>query len=264
MKASPPEVSSPAVPKPPKARPKTESVEVLLKQRSKLASELKRLQKWRETVNDSFKIAWQEERAAHQRDLELSTRTQSAAESRARALEHELSAERALREQHSASDGQEIARLKAEVQTIRHNMREMRRHGSLQLESLRRHVTRVRAEKGELCEEFAQKLRLLSTSAAPASPHVRLDSSQGHGTERNSHRSDTSACNDVMSNGGRTLVSPGAASSSGESHTNQGNPQLLQRVQGYSAEYKGLSIFAPGGTAQQAECGTSPRPNWSH
>ena len=43
------------------------SMEALWRHNAKLQAELDRLNEWRTTASDSFKLAWQEERSAHQR-----------------------------------------------------------------------------------------------------------------------------------------------------------------------------------------------------
>ena len=51
------------------ARAEADSVTALVKENKKLAAELRQLHQWREAVGGSFKLAWQHERAAHQRDI---------------------------------------------------------------------------------------------------------------------------------------------------------------------------------------------------
>ena len=51
------------------ARAEADRVTALVKENKKLAAELRQLHQWREAVGGSFKLAWQHERAAHQRDI---------------------------------------------------------------------------------------------------------------------------------------------------------------------------------------------------
>ena len=77
------------------ARAEADSVTALVKENKKLAAELRQLHQWREAVGGSFKLAWQHERAAHQRDLEASAVAKREAEEAQRKLTADLETSRA-------------------------------------------------------------------------------------------------------------------------------------------------------------------------
>ena len=91
------------------------SVEVLLKQKARLQAELDKLERWRASVGSSFQVAWQEERAAHQRDLNEMTRGLGAAQDRARRLQLELEQERSGRAAQHLAAKHAIARAQADT-----------------------------------------------------------------------------------------------------------------------------------------------------
>ena len=91
------------------------SVEVLLKQKARLQAELDKLERWRASVGSSFQVAWQEERAAHQRDLNEMTRELGAAQDRARRLQLELEQERSGRAAQHLAAKHAIARAQADT-----------------------------------------------------------------------------------------------------------------------------------------------------
>jgi hypothetical protein len=85
------------------ARAEADSVTALVKENKKLAAELRQLHQWREAVGGSFKLAWQHERAAHQRDINGVTLDLGAAAERSRQLERDLEVERLQHQQRAAA-----------------------------------------------------------------------------------------------------------------------------------------------------------------
>ena len=136
----------------------SDSVEILLKQKGALEAELAKLRRWRSSVGASFKLAWSQEREAHQRDVDRLTRAQVAADSRASDLERALEGERAAREKAGASARAEAERLRAECAAARGKLEAARRDADEAVDALRAQLARARAEKGALCDEFVRKL----------------------------------------------------------------------------------------------------------
>ena len=133
------------------------SVEVLLKQKARLQAELDKLERWRASVGSSFQVAWQEERAAHQRDLNEMTRELGAAQDRARRLQLELEQERSGRAAQHLAAKHAIARAQADTLAARKSREALKRNGGEQLKALQRQLTRLRAEKAALQHELADK-----------------------------------------------------------------------------------------------------------
>ena len=133
------------------------SVEVLLKQKDRLQAELDKLERWRASVGSSFQVAWQEERAAHQRDLNEMTRELGAAQDRARRLQLELEQERSGRAAQHLAAKHAIARAQADTLAARKSREALKRNGGEQLKALQRQLTRLRAEKAALQHELADK-----------------------------------------------------------------------------------------------------------
>ena len=115
------------------------SVEVLLKQKARLQAELDKLERWRASVGSSFQVAWQEERAAHQRDLNEMTRELGAAQDRARRLQLELEQERSGRAAQHLAAKHAIARAQADTLAARKSREALKRNGGEQLKALQRH-----------------------------------------------------------------------------------------------------------------------------
>ena len=133
------------------------SVEVLLKQKARLQAELDKLERWRASVGSSFQVAWQEERAAHQRDLNEMTRELGAAQDRARRLQLELEQERSGRAAQHLAAKHAIARAQADTLAARKSREALKRNGGEQLKALQRQLARLRAEKAALQHELADK-----------------------------------------------------------------------------------------------------------
>ena len=115
------------------------SVEVLLKQKARLQAELDKLERWRASVGSSFQVAWQEERAAQQRDLNEMTRELGAAQDRARRLQLELEQERSGRAAQHLAAKHAIARAQADTLAARKSREALKRNGGEQLKALQRH-----------------------------------------------------------------------------------------------------------------------------
>jgi hypothetical protein len=133
------------------------SVEVLLKQKGRLQAELDKLEHWRASVGSSFQVAWQEERAAHQRDLNEMTRDLGAAQDRARRLQLELEQERSGRAAQHLAAKHAIARAQADTLAARKSREALKQNGGEQLKALQRQLARLRAEKAALQHELADK-----------------------------------------------------------------------------------------------------------
>ena len=120
---------------------------------------------------DSFKLAWHEERTAHQRDLDESAAARRAADEETRQLSASLqAAQAALKEQRHAAHA-EATRLRDACEHANQRLEDVRRRGNSQLRSLQSQLARVRAEKGALCEEFTAKLeRVMQFGAHPTVP----------------------------------------------------------------------------------------------
>ena len=151
-----------------RARLEADAVEVLTRQKAELEVECDRLAAEVDRKAESFKLAWQEERAAHQRDLEASAVARRAADDETRRLSESLhAAQTALQEQKHAAHV-ETARLRDACERAHEHLEDVRRRGNSQLRSLKNQLARVRAEKGALCEEFAAKLEHLTHQRAPS------------------------------------------------------------------------------------------------
>lgn len=137
-------------------------MEALWRHNAKLQAELDRLNEWRTTASDSFKLAWQEERSAHQRLSEQAATEKATAEVLTRQLAAELEGARARLEQQSTASEREVARLREELALARRHHAALKEQSGAQLRSLQRELAHVRAEKGALCEEFSQKLDAFS------------------------------------------------------------------------------------------------------
>ena len=133
------------------------SVEVLLKQKGRLQAELDKLEHWRASVGSSFQVAWQEERAAHQRDLNEMTRDLGAAQDRARRLQLELEQERSGRAAQHLAAKHAIARAQADTLAARKSREALKQNGGEQLKALQRQLARLRVEKAALQHELADK-----------------------------------------------------------------------------------------------------------
>ena len=149
-----------------------DAVEILVKRTRELEDECERLRKECERAAGSFKLAWQEERAAHQRDLE--------AHAAAKALEDEatrkLTAELKAAKDAIASNERRIDELSEAAALASSRLASERSDTQGQLRSMQRQLAKARAEKGALCEEFSSKLAALADPqrAAPSTPHPQL------------------------------------------------------------------------------------------
>ena len=133
------------------------SVEVLLKQKGRLQAELDKLEHWRASVGSSFQVAWQEERAAHQRDLNEITRDLGASQDLARRLQLELERERSERATQHLAAKHAIARAQADTLAARKSRESLKQNGGEQLKAMQRQLARLRAEKAALQHELAEK-----------------------------------------------------------------------------------------------------------
>eukprot|EP00966_Prymnesium_polylepis_P132122 3055317-Prymnesium_polylepis.1 len=77
-------------------------------------------------------------------------------------LKKELEAVLALQQQQASANADELAQLGEELALARRQHLALRDHSGSQLRALQRQLSRVRAEKGALCEEFSQKLSQLT------------------------------------------------------------------------------------------------------
>ena len=168
-------------------RLEADSVDILVRHKRELEEEVERLRGECERAAGSFKLAWQEERAAHQRDLESAAAARALAAEEVRKLSESLAtAQRSLEEQREAH-GREVAQLREALELGRRQLETARTEGHAQMRSLQRQLARVRAEKGELCEEFSTKLRQMQAlppqSGPPPQPMgAGFDSSVDGGT----------------------------------------------------------------------------------
>ena len=152
------------------ARAEADSVTALVKENKKLAAELRQLHQWREAVGGSFKLAWQHERAAHQRDINGVTLDLGAAAERSRQLERDLEVERLQHQQRAAAAEGEVERLRAALQRAHQQRQRHQQHTAQQLHGLERQLAQARADKAALCEEFVEKLRRLEDPTLPPPP----------------------------------------------------------------------------------------------
>jgi len=144
-----------------RARLEEQSIEALIRQKAKLQAQLDKLEEWRSSVGGSFQLAWQEERAAHQRDMNTMTRELTASQERTRQLQHELEQERALRQHNQLVARQELDRSQAETAAAKHARETLKKNGGEQLKALQRQLAQARREKAALCDEFVEKLERL-------------------------------------------------------------------------------------------------------
>ena len=115
-----------------------DAVDILMRQKKELEAECERLRREVDRAAESFKLAWQSEREAHQHDLEGAALARKAAEEEARALRESVSAARDALDRRSAT-------AQAEVEEL----------------------AQLRAEKGELCEDFTAKLAAITGHGMP-------------------------------------------------------------------------------------------------
>ena len=144
-----------------------DAVDILMRQKKELEAECERLRREVDRAAESFKLAWQSERAAHQHDLEGAALARKAAEEEARALRESVSAARDALDRRSATAQAEVEELRAAVERSQPQNERMRREGSGQLRALQRQVAQLRAEKGELCEDFTAKLAAITGHGMP-------------------------------------------------------------------------------------------------
>ena len=156
------------------------SVEVLLKQKGRLQAELDKLEHWRTSVGSSFQVAWQEERAAHQRDLNEMTRDLGASQDRARRLQLELEQERSGRAAQHLAAKHAIERARSDTLAARKSREALKQNGGEQLKALQRQLTRLRVEKAGLQHELADKPVGGATPNQAAAQGGAQGGTQGH------------------------------------------------------------------------------------
>ena len=103
---------------------------------------------------ESFKLAWMEERKAHQKDAEAAAAAAALAAKETAAEVSAAKAAQARAEAAVASNERQLIALREEAEASRRATEEM----NAQLKSAQRQLARARAEKGALCEEFSQRL----------------------------------------------------------------------------------------------------------
>ena len=145
-----------------RGRLERDSVELLSRQKKELEDECERLRGEVTKAAESFKLAWQTERAAHQHDLETAAVARNAAIEEAHSLRESVRAARDALDRATAASQAEAAQLREAVDRSRAQLEKTRREGGGQLRSLQRQLAQLRAQKGELCEEFAAKLAAIT------------------------------------------------------------------------------------------------------
>lgn len=127
--------------------------DIIVRQKNELAAENERLR----AEPASFQLAWQEERAAHQRDVASS----SVALAQAQVQAEEGEERRAEAEAERQAAASEVDALRSELSRAREELSFRTREHDEERRTLQRQVARTRAEKGALCEEFTAKLEAL-------------------------------------------------------------------------------------------------------
>jgi hypothetical protein len=196
-----------------RARLERDAVELLMRQKQELEDECERLRLEVEKKADTFKVAWQEERAAHQRDVEASAAARTRADDEGQRMVEELRAAQDELQRLASSSDAEIARLRKALDATRAAKSSQAREAQDQAKALQRQLARLRAEKGELCEEFSSKLAAITQATRP---DLRCSS------------------------GALSIV--GTCSSDGGSSSSGGG--AIVAANGLGSGYEGLSVFS--------------------
>ena len=102
-----------------RARLEHDTVELLMRQKQELEAECDRLRTEVEKKAESFKLAWQEERSAHQRDTEASAAARVRADEEGQRMAEELRVAREELQRLASSSDSEIARVRKALDAAR-------------------------------------------------------------------------------------------------------------------------------------------------
>ena len=163
-----------------RGRLEADAVEILTRKTRELEDECERLRTECERAAGSFKLAWQAERTAHQRDLEGAAAAKALADDAQRRLNSELSAALETQQSEMQTRDAQIDELRTANAAGARKLAAERAEAQGQLRSLHRQLARVRADKGALCEEFTSKLLALSTSSNSSNSSGGLDAPMAH------------------------------------------------------------------------------------
>lgn len=219
-----------------------DAVDILMRQKKELETECDRLRREVDRAAESFKLAWQSERAAHQHDLEGAALARKAAEEETRALRESVSAARDALDRRSATAQAEVEELRAAVERSRAQNERMRREGSGQLRALQRQVAQLRAEKGELCEDFTAKLAAITGHGMP--PVAGADGSA------------TTASSSGGAGGGTPLLPAKLAGYEGLSIYSDASGTAAVQLQSAMMAASGASMSSSGGSGSSSSGGS--------
>ena len=165
-----------------KARLDLDSIDILTRQKTSLEKECERLRREVDRASQSFKMAWLEERAAHQRDLEEAEKSRVLAEEAERKYRDELRSTRSALDDLRKTSTSEIEALRrdaqctrTELESCKSNDAAWRRSSEEQIRSLETQLAKAHAERGALFRQFSAKLAALTgESSATNSKPLRL------------------------------------------------------------------------------------------